>query len=157
NLMSYVIYEGKSELVPLSDEIKHIQDYLDLEKLRYGDRLQSSIEVSGVIDNRYIPPLILLPFIENSFKHGNTYSDPFPINIEIAVNNKSLKYIVRNELCLNEENLKNKEVQEGIGLKNTIRQLDLLFNSQYNLEIKEDSTTFNVILSIPVYDKMSDS
>ena len=157
DLMSYVIYKGKSKRVALNEEIKHLYDYLDLEKLRYGDRLQSSVEITGKIEDIYIPPLILLPFVENSFKHGNTDSDSFPIDICLCIDNHSLTYMVNNNLSPTDIDFNVKDAREGIGLKNTIRRLDLLFKDQYNLEMKKDKTTFNVTLTMPLYDKLSDS
>ena len=70
DLMSYVVYKGKQKSVTLMDEIKHIQDYIDLERLRYGDRLNLEFNLSGNVEDRSLPPLLLLPFVENSFKHG---------------------------------------------------------------------------------------
>ena len=69
-LMSYVIYEAKQKRVPLIKEINHIQNYLDLERLRFGERLEVDLNISGHIEGKSIPPVLLLPFIENSFKHG---------------------------------------------------------------------------------------
>lgn len=157
DLMSYVIYKGKSKRVALHEEIKHLYDYLDLEKLRYGDRLQSSVEITGKIEDLYIPPLILLPFVENSFKHGDSDSGNFPIDIQISLNDLSLTYIIKNNLHQTNTDLISKDVREGIGLKNTIRRLDLLFKDQYNLEMKQDKTIFSVTLTMPLYDKLSDS
>src|SRR5690606_26047619 len=69
-LMSYVIYKGKQQFVNLSEEIEHINNYIDLENLRYGNKLEAKLSISGNILGKQIPPLILMPFVENSFKHG---------------------------------------------------------------------------------------
>ena len=70
DIMQYVLYDVKEPLVRLFDAINYIQNYLDLERLRYGDRIFSNTNIIGNIENIKIPPLLLLPFIENCFKHG---------------------------------------------------------------------------------------
>ncbi len=154
-LMSYVIYEGKSKRVLLSKEIKHINAYLELEKLRYDNRLQINLEIIGTIDNYYMPPLILVPFIENCFKHGNTHSDTIPINIIVEVSNNKLTYTVSNNVMPKTSDIL--EERGGIGIKNATRRLDLLFKKNYSLEIQEEKEKFTIKLSMPLYDKMSNS
>ena len=156
-LMSYVIYQGKDQSVSLYQEINQINNYLDLEILRYGERLKSSIEITGNLDEQYIPPLVLLPFIENSFKHGNTESNQFPIKIGIFVCEKILTFRVENECKLPAFVDQKHKANEGIGLKNLKRRLDLLFHDQYNLEIDENEKTYKTKLTIPLYDKLPDS
>lgn len=155
-LMSYVIYEGKSKRVELHKEIKHIQDYLDLENLRYSNRLETNIEIHGSIEDLYVPPLMLTPFIENCFKHGNTDADKIPIDITINVENNRLNYVVTNELRTKDSSI-GKEKREGIGIKNAIRRMDLLFKNDYSLDIHKDKKTFTIHLSMPLYDQKSDS
>lgn len=155
-LMSYVIYQGKSKRVKLSSEIKHIHDYLDLERIRYSDKLEINIEINGTMEGHYMPPLILIPFIENCFKHGNTQADKIPIDIKIHIEPSKLVYSVKNEISSENENLE-KDKRNGIGIKNLRRRLDLLFNENYSLEIQQDMSTFTVNLSMPLYDKKSDS
>ncbi len=152
-LMSYVIYEGKSKRVKLAREIKHIHDYLDLEKLRYSNRLETSIEINGKIDDYCMPPLILVPFIENCFKHGNTESDNIPISIEVDVTNKMLKYTVTNNVKVNKNIELSNDIRGGIGIKNTIRRLDLLFKNEYSLEIHQEKEKFTIELRMPLYDQ----
>lgn len=153
-LMSYVIYEGKAKRVKISREIKHIQDYLDLEKLRYSDRLEPNIEIVGNIDDYYMPPLIFIPFIENSFKHGDTDASNIPINIKIEVKQKTLFYKVSNNIKpeIISKTLNNTK-RGGIGIKNAIRRLDLLFKKEYNLEIIKENKKFTIELRMPLYDK----
>lgn len=151
-LMSYVIYEGKQSRTPLRNEIKHIQDYLDLEQLRYGKRLEVAVAITGKIDSYYIPPLILIPFIENCFKHGNTDTNRIPIKVEFTIKSNRLSYIVENKINPNQSTSDSE--RGGIGVKNAVRRLDLLFKNEYSLNIKETSDTFTVHLNMPLYDKM---
>ena len=156
-LMSYVIYEGKSNRVKLSKEVKHIHDYLDLEKLRYSNRLETTINIKGKIDNYYMPPLILVPFIENCFKHGNTEADNIPININLSVIENTLHYKVKNNLKPNEGTNKKGDNRGGIGIKNATRRLNLLYKNNYSLEIQRDKETFTIELIMPLYDKKLNS
>ena len=152
-LMSYVIYEGKSKRVKLSKEIKHIQDYLDLEKLRYSTRLETTLHINGKIENCYMPPLILVPFIENCFKHGDMEAEKIPISINITVANKRLIYSVTNNVKLVESELAESKDRGGIGIKNAIRRLDLLFKKEYSLDIHQEKEKFTVELRMPLYDQ----
>lgn len=156
-LMSYVIYEGKSKRVKLSKEIKHIQDYLDLEKLRYSTRLETNIEINGNIENCYMPPLILVPFIENSFKHGDMEAEKIPLAINITVADNRLIYSVTNNVKNDENNLVETKERGGIGIKNAIRRLDLLFKKEYSLDIHQEKEKFTVELRMPLYDQKLNS
>ena len=156
-LMSYVIYEGKTKKVELSKEIKHIHDYLDLEKLRYSNRLESSVEIEGSIEDYFMPPLLLMPFIENCFKHGDTTADRIPLRIKLNIKNGRLTYTVSNNKTEDQKTRFTQEERGGIGIKNTIRRLDLLFNQDYNLEIQQDNKTFTIILNMPLYDQKLNS
>ena len=152
-LMSYVIYEGKSKRVKISKEIKHIHDYLDLEKLRYSNRLEATLEINGNIDNYYMPPLILVPFIENCFKHGDTHSNKIPILIKINVLDNVLHYSVINNVGSEENINDNSDERGGIGIKNAIRRLDLLFKKEYSLDIHQEKGKFTIELIMPLYDQ----
>ena len=154
-LMSYVIYQGKQARVKLHNEIKHIQDYLDLEKLRYGTKLNVNFEIEGSIDAYYMPPLILIPFVENCFKHGDTAAASIPISIQISVLKNRLHYRVNNRVQAN--NYQPHDKRSGIGIKNAIRRLDLLFKNNYSLEINQANGSFTISLNMPLYDKMLDN
>lgn len=157
-LMSYVIYEGKSRYVSLKQEIKHIQDYVDLEKLRYMDKLEVTMEITGNVEKYSMPPLILVPFVENCFKHGNTNSDKIPILIKIDVKDDRLEYVVKNEPGdRKKNNVPRKDLRSGIGLKNAKRRLHLLFHDDYSLNVDQGKKTFTITLSMPLYDKVSDN
>lgn len=149
-LMSYVIYDAKQKKVPLVNEIKHIQNYLDLEKLRYGERLEVQLSVSGNIEGKRIPPILLLPFIENSFKHGSQTRDAvIPISISLSVDDSHLTFE-----CENNKNRENSNglptENRGIGLQNTKRRLKLLFDNNFDLSIVENDERFKIVLKFPV-------
>ena len=151
-LMSYVIYEAKQKRVPLVKEINHIQNYLDLERLRFGERLEADLSISGNIEGKSIPPVLLLPFIENSFKHGSkTRDNIIPIDISLEVDNDELKFSCKNRKQL--EPISNNGLQNdnhGIGLQNTKRRLKLLFGDRYDFQIIEDEEYYQIELKIPL-------
>lgn len=144
NLMRYILYECQSEYIPISQEIEIIQAYIELEKLRYDDSLQ--VHFHQEIDDMQhaIAPLILLPFVENAFKHGageNRFGTQINIKLQVAKGN--LAFSITNSI---DQELK--EVNEGVGLENVKRQLDLIYGENYNLELGSSETEFQVRLNI---------
>ncbi len=152
-LMSYVVYRGKNKQVKLMEEIQLLQNYLDLERLRYGDNIEVEFEITGNLEDKDIPPLILLPFVENCFKHGSKGSDGiFRIKIAIHSLPGSLAMHVANDIGtdhLDDQQFK-LDNPEGIGIENTKKRLNLLYESKYSLEIRQEQGIFKVDLKIPV-------
>lgn len=144
-LLSFMLYEAARETIPIEKEIHFLEDYISLEKIRYTDS-GLSIVVNKAIDNPLEPiaPLILLPLVENAFKHGasENHFDSF-IHIDLTVKNKQLYFSVKNSY---EEPLQ-KDKSNAIGLHNTERQLELLYKEQH-LEIKKEKNIFEVLLTI---------
>ncbi|MCV9387086.1 sensor histidine kinase [Reichenbachiella ulvae] len=151
-LMSYVIYDAKQKRVPLINEIQHIQNYLDLEMLRYGERLEVDLQISGDIEGHIIPPVLLLPFIENSFKHGTKVdSDTIPITISLDVTDNILTFSTENLKPKHEEvdnGLEN--YKHGVGMANTRRRLNLVYGEKHQLDIEESDDKYKIILKIPI-------
>jgi two-component system LytT family sensor kinase len=145
-LMSYMLYESNAPKVSLSKEISYLQDYLDLEKLRFGQRLSVHFEIEGEIEEVSIPPMILILFVENSFKHG-VKNNVNKINIEISirVDGPFLFFRVKNPVGENKPS-----ENRGIGLKNAGRRLELLYGHRYQLDISEKDNEFTVSLKMPV-------
>ena len=153
-LMSYIIYQGNQKQVELAKEVHHIHHYLDLEKLRFGQRLNIEFEITGLMGGHSIPPLILLPFIENAFKHGTcNKTGKIPLTIALEIKEKQLTFFVRNLKNNAEEGgngLRLPQNGQGIGLKNTKRRLGLLYPDQHQLHIDEDEDHYSVNLKIPL-------
>lgn len=147
DIMQYVLYDVKEPLISLYDEINYIQNYLDLEKLRYGDRVNSNINITGSIEEVNVPPLLFLPFIENCFKHGSKVNDIISVSINFDVlKNKMLKFRVENTFNhLSESNKKH-----GIGIQNVQRRLELLFNNKFKLKTTIKKQKFIATLKIPI-------
>jgi two-component system, LytTR family, sensor kinase len=143
-LLRFMLYESRESLVTLGSEIKVLDDYLALEKMRYSERL--SVQFNKEIDNdKYqIAPLLLLPFIENAFKHGvsETRFDSF-VHINMKVNNGNLIFRVENT----HENGNGLIPVNNIGLNNVKRQLELMY-SDYDLIVNKEDHTFRVHLEI---------
>ncbi len=146
-LLQFMVHDGAAEKIKLADEIKTLKDYIELEKLRYGNRLQVKLESFIDNDQEMIAPLLLIPFVENSFKHGASQSR-FNATIEIVlrVENGVLLFQVSNSKEGGEENT------DGIGLKNISRQLELIYGKFHALEIRNSKNTFVVKLTIHLHD-----
>lgn len=144
-LMNYMLYECSGDEVPLSKEVKFIRNYIDIEKMRYGDKLDVDIRVRGETNDRKIPALILLPFVENCFKHGA--SETLQLSwVKITIDNQPNLIVIKVENNKNGENAVQKK--EGIGIQNVKRRLDLLYPGKHELKIINGKETFLVILTI---------
>ncbi len=147
-LLSFMLYECNSRTVSLSKEIKLIENYIALEKIRYDDRLTVSYETEGNVSQSEIPPMLLLPFVENAFKHGTSDSiDEVWVEIKVAIRNQTLSLSVRNSNG-HDDQKEEFEYQKGIGLTNVRRRLELLYNGNYKLDTEDNSDTYSVLLEI---------
>lgn len=145
DILRYMLYETQSELVPIDKEVEIIEDYIELEKIRYDETLKVTFEKK--IDNQQqnIPPLLLIHLIENAFKHGASESITKPfILVNLSVINGKLKFTVNNSIVNNDAS---ESVRESIGLANLRRQLSLLFKD-YQLNVNRIDNSFFVTLDI---------
>jgi two-component system LytT family sensor kinase len=144
-ILRFMLYESDAAFIAIGREMKIIREYIELERMRYDDSLNITIEEEVDESGQLVPPLLLIPLVENAFKHGvsETIHQPF-IRIKLQVRNGVLFFVVENSKS--RKNLPG-QVKENIGLSNLRRQLDLLF-SNYTLEIKNEATSFQVCLSI---------
>jgi len=148
--LDYMLYECNASTVPLEKEIRQMQHLINLEKLRYGERLEIAFTASGDLADKYVPPLLMLPFVENAFKHGVSKEvDDIWISIDLKVK--------ANELVLQVENTKDREATQqedytkGIGLKNVRRRLDLIYGEAYELAVFDEEETFLIKLRLPLH------
>lgn len=153
-LMNYMLYESNTKKVSIEKEIKMVKDYIDLEKLRYGHRLDVKIEVHGINSSIQIPPMLIFPFVENCFKHGiSTNIDQSFIKLKLDCTNGQIRLNVsNNKSCDNPMDIAG--YQEGIGLKNVARRLELLYKDKHKLELFDTENEFIVDLHINTNDKM---
>jgi len=141
NLLDYILYQANKPVVQLSDEILHLEQYIDLEKMRFNDTLK--VNFIKNIDNQdvLIPPMLLLPFVENVFKHGSIINGFLSVFIEISIINNSLDFRVKNTF-------KSTTLKSGLGLKKIKERLEILFPKHYDLKIQSDQNWFVVLLQI---------
>ena len=146
DLLQYMLYECKSDFVPLQKELQFIKHYIELEKLRFGDNLDLRINIKGDIQKYQIAPLMLLPLVENAFKHGvsETIEQPW-LSIDVDIQNDQLKCRVLNSKFHGKTE---KNSGEGIGLKNLKQRLDLIYPKLHKIEIFDEEEMFIVQLNI---------
>ncbi|HUH32782.1 MAG TPA: histidine kinase [Daejeonella sp.] len=147
--IKYMTYDCEAELVPLEKEIGMIKDYIGLEKVRYGERLKLKVNITGDSENKLISPLLLIPFVENSFKHGSSKIIDSPwIAIEIDIQDNVLNFSISNS---KPENIHSLNGLKGIGLTNVQKRLQLLYPGQHLLEIHSDEYLYQVKLTLPLH------
>ena len=145
-ILDYILYRCNDKKVPLNAEIENLKNYISIEKLRYTEKLELKIEFPENYDDLQIAPLILLPFVENAFKHGvSNFPDGAFVETKISCSGNTLNFKI--------ENSRNPELGKsgpasGIGLKNVRKRLDLVYPEKYNLNISEKEKTFSVNLTI---------
>lgn len=144
DILDHVLYKCNSQLVTLSSEIELLKNYIELEKLRYDDRLKISFETSVERDIR-IPPLLLLSLVENAFKHGAGEDSGSP-EIAIVILQKSNNFAFEISNSVSKDYVR--EDKDTIGLPNITKQLDLIYGADYKLDIHSSSQFFKVILQI---------
>lgn len=146
SMLRYVLDEGAKEKVPLENELQMIKDYIHLEMIRYDEKLDIHLSFPERTDEVYIAPLLLLPFIENCFKHGTSKIIEHPwINLSIELDDLTLKMKLMNGKKRND----GKELsRKGKGIENVSSRLDLLYKDKHELEIQEDDEVFIVNLKI---------
>ena len=142
-MLRFILHDGSMAEIKIVDEIKIINDYIELEKLRYGERLTINFKIDIDNENQKIAPLILLSFIENSFKHGASESRfNSSINISLVLKNEYLSFSVTNS---NEGGSYN---ENGISLKNITRQLELIYENRHRITIKNLHDLFELKLTV---------
>ncbi|MBU3009929.1 histidine kinase [Polaribacter vadi] len=144
SLLDYILYQVEKPFVFLKDEINHIEDYIMLEKSRFQDSVEIAIIKDNFDDALQIPPMLLLPFVENAFKHGSQIDGRLKVNISLQVDDKFI--------CFNVENSAKQKVRskKGIGLQNIKKRLDMLYGKYGFLKITEDENLFIIDLKIPI-------
>lgn len=144
-IMEYILYDAKEPKIRLLNEINYIQNYIDLEKLRFGEKVAVQVNMQGNIGVVSVPPLLFLPFIENCFKHGAVDNDKLDVLIEFNVDESNvLMFKVTNNYNLFTQDKKN----HGIGNQNVLRRLELLYKDKFTLNTKTEKQNYIVELFI---------
>lgn len=146
-ILDYILYRCKDNYVPLENEITLLHNYIDLEKVRYGKRVEINF-IKDLESNVKIAPLLLLTFLENSFKHGVSQEiNTAEININVKGSTNGIDFYLKNTKPTNSTNVKSKD-RESIGLQNIKMQLDLLYPNKYTLDINNSPNNYIVKLKI---------
>ncbi|MCM8568582.1 histidine kinase [Gramella jeungdoensis] len=146
HILRYILDEGKKDWVPLENELQMIVDYLNLEKIRYDQKLDLHYSFPTNVKNRIIAPLLLLPLVENCFKHGASKMINKPwINIKAELNQDTFSIKLMNG---RKAKVVSEDERIGTGIENVRRRLELLYPDRHTLEIKEDTDVFIVNLTI---------
>lgn len=145
-MMRYLLYESNDAKVPLDQEIAYLENYIDLQKLRLNEATQVHFEVEGETVGRQIVPMILIPFVENAFKHGISSLRPADIHIALRLTGKALTFHVDNPV----QRLEGSPAGPagGIGLQNVRKRLDLLYPGAYQLEAGATHGRYTVNLTL---------
>ena len=140
-----MLYEIGGEYIAVEQELKIMTDYIALEKLRYDESLTVNFNHDVEDMKQSIPPLLLIPLVENAFKHGvsETRNQPF-VDIHLSIRNRMLNFVVKNS---SETSSASEPIKENIGLTNLRRQLQLLY-TDYNLSVQQNGSTFTSVLKI---------
>jgi len=152
DLLNYMLYECNTDRVPLKKEIELLENYVSLEKLRYGDHLDISFNVKGDIQQKAIAPMLILPFVENSFKHGvSGETEEAWISVDLSVKDDLMTLKVDNSKS-GQVTKDEQQYKEGIGLNNVKRRLELLYPDKYDLKIMDTDESYLVVLKLEIND-----
>ena len=146
-MMRYVLYESGSETISLKKDIQFIENYIELMRIRYDSSIDICLDYPATIPNKVaIPPLLLIVFVENAFKHGVSYNHPSFIHIRIGYRDDAVTAVISNS-----RHEKSRPGTTGIGLENVKKRLALIYQDNYTLSIDDsDPAVYTVKLIIPI-------
>jgi two-component system, LytTR family, sensor histidine kinase AlgZ len=151
SLLSYMLYDCKADEVRLEKEVEIMKNYIDLEKERYGNKIEISWNVEGDTRDNFISPLLMLPFLENAFKHGASEQVEKPwMGVDTIVTNGILRFKITNSK--NEYSLKS---ENGIGISNVKKRLEFLYPGKHELRINDEGDFFAVSLTVKLTGSVS--
>ncbi len=144
NIMRYITDEGSEHFVPLESEVACMNDYIDLQRLRLGDKMNITVNVKGDFTDKSIPPLLLMTFIENVFKYGISSHESSEIRINLDASDHTITFFCSNKLFDTKRNVE----RTGIGIENARKRLQHLYPGKHFLDIKKDNGMFTVQLTL---------
>ena len=149
DMMRYVLNDSNANFVVLETELNYISNYIELQRMRLTSNVILTYVCEGSVIDKKIAPLVLIPFIENAFKHGVNSEENSAIDIHISISETELKLQVKNNCVSTNNNTLNKS---GLGIENTRQRLNLLYPQNYTLNIIEKDSMFTVILVLNIHD-----
>ena len=145
-IMRFVLYEGSKQKVPLRQELIFLDNYIQLMRMRVADKkVDITVDIPQAIPDREIPPLMMITFVENAFKHGVSYQQHSFIHINIQIIDNQLHFV-----CSNSKVPQGEDHHGGLGLQNAKRRLELIYGRTYHLEIRDEENTYTVNLTLPL-------
>lgn len=153
-MMRHILYEGSKKLIPLTREVEFLNLYVQLMRLRYTRKVHINVDVPPQLPELKLPPLMLIIFVENAFKHGISYREESFVDIKLRVENKRLLFS-----CCNSKPTQVQRTNEkgGMGLQNVRQRLELLYDDDYTLDISDGEKTYEVKLDIPMQTRLPDA
>ena len=151
-IMRHVLYDGDRSFIPLQRELDFLNNYVDLMRIRFTDHVRMSLDMPVSVPEASIPPLLLITFVENAFKHGISYKDQSFVDIKVDVSDKRLKFTCRNSKVRRPQSGSDTKQKEegGVGLANVKQRLQLLYGKNFTLDIDDGADAFEVLLLIPL-------
>jgi LytS/YehU family sensor histidine kinase len=146
SLLRYILYETKAEKVPLQNEIRNLEDYIALQKIRLTPLTKVDFSVLGSHINHTIEPLLFIPFVENAFNYG--VHNQIPSNIIILLKTESNKIIFKTQNAIFEDHQHTNDEESGIGIKNVERRLKMIYPKNHHLQISDNGGIYSVSLEI---------
>ncbi len=146
SLMRYILYDADEEKVVLEKEIDYLQSYIDLQQQRFGKNVQINVNLHQFDDNYEIEPMLLIPFVENAFKHGTGIIEDAAITVQLKAEKGMLYFNVQNKYDPTSIEIRDKT--SGIGLANVKRRLNLLYGDKQNLLISRKDNWFTISLQL---------
>lgn len=145
-IMRYMMYESQDEKVNLEKEIEYLQNYIELQRMRISGKPKINFTVEGTVGQFMIEPMLFIPFVENAFKHGISYIEDSDINILLKVTQKELNFSVENSIV----NKVDERIPSGpgVGLKNVMRRLELLYPGNHEITIDDHDLKYRILLKI---------
>jgi len=145
NMMRYSVSEANQNFVSLSKEIEYISNYIELQRLRVTDKIKINYEISGDVEGKQIAPFLLIPFVENAFKHGVNSEEDSDIGIKIDIGSDGLLLKVANKKVTVHIG---KDTGIGLGIETTRKRLRLLYPGRHKLDITDNNDSFRILLQI---------
>lgn len=142
-IMRYPLKEGLQKEVPLANEVKFLEDYIELQKARLGKEYPIKLKIKGDISTKKIAPLLFISFVENAFKYGISNSYQYPIDMLLEVSTSNIYFQVNNTILKEEQ-----AESSGLGIKNVKQRLELLYPDRHDLVIKKEGNQFAVFIEL---------
>jgi LytS/YehU family sensor histidine kinase len=149
SLLRYMLYETHGDKVLLEKEVEYLQSYIELQRQRFGKKVQINTCFREIAPGYTIEPMLLIPFVENAFKHGTGLIPDAQINIQLSVQRGQLEFSVSNRYNETGDDVKDKTA--GIGLNNVKRRLNLSYEGNHALTIDKTDGTFTVLLQLKLH------